>query len=182
MQFQQFKTPLPEYIVGEPAGYRASNKFSDFMSFYMMPWELTLLCKEVLINSDGYKNNRSFLNWRYLSDAVNKLKFLENETAKLYSTKDNVLIELFRISHRQFKWQRSPTMDAPARYWKIFGYENLHKIVEKSIGLTIEEIIKIGMSMLGVYQDKIALYYPPKSELPGIDQVKIDKFLEHFCI
>lgn len=182
IQFQQFHKSLPSYITGEPFGYRGMTKFSDLLSFHLFPWELSLICKEVLLNSEMYGASHSLLEWHYLSGAVNKLKYLENETAKLYSSKENVLLELFRISHRQFRWQRMPTMDAPARYWKIFSYQNLHAVVEKAIGLTIEEIIKIGMSMLGVYQEKIALFYPPKSELPGINQEKIDKFLGHFCL
>lgn len=182
VQFQQFHKPLPNYIVGEPFGYGKITDFRDLLNFHVFPWELSLLCKEVLLNSQKYGQTRSLLEWRYLSGAINKLKELENETAKLYSTKDNVLLEIFRISHRQFRWQRVPTMDAPARYWKIFSYQRLHKIVEKAVGLTLEEIIKIGMSLLGFYQDKIALFYPPKSELPGINQDKIDTFLEHFCI
>lgn len=182
LQFQQFHKPLPLYITGEPFGYRSISNFDDILNFHLFPWELSLLCKEVLLNSERYGSNHSLLEWHYLSGAVNKLKYLENELAKLYSSKENVLLELFRISHRQFKWQKIPSMDTPARYWKIFSYQNLHKIVEKAIGLNIEEIIKIGMSLLGFYQDKIALFYPPKSELPGINQEKVDKFFEHFCI
>lgn len=182
VQFLQFHRPLPRYITGEPFGYRSMSKFSDLLNFHVFPWELTVICKEVLLNSQQYGPAHSLLEWHYFSGAVNKLKGLENEIAKTFSTKENVLLELFRISHRQFRWQRQPTMDAPARYWKIFSYQNLHKVVEKSIGLTIEEIIKIGMSLLGVYQDKIALFYPLRSQLPGITQDKIDTFLKHFCI
>lgn len=182
IQYLQFQSSLPQYITGEPFGYRSMKKFRDLLKFHVFPWELTILYKEILINSQLYGSPHSLLDWHYFSEAVNKLKGLENEIAKLYSTKENVLLELFRISHRQFRWQRALTMDAPARYWKIFSYKNLHEIVVKSVGLTIEEIIKIGMSLLGVYKDKIALYYPPRSELPGITQEKIDKFLEHFCI
>ena len=182
VQFQQFHKSLPLYITGEPFGYRKISKFSDLLDFHLFPWELTLLCKEVLLNSERYGSTHSLLEWHYLSGAVNKLKEFQNELTKLYSTKENVLLELFRISHRQFRWQRAPSMNVPARYWKIFNYQKLHEVVEKAIGLTMEEIIKIGMSLLGVYQEKIALFYPPRNELPGITQEKIDKFLGHFCI
>jgi hypothetical protein len=182
IQFQQFHKSLPQYITGEPFGYRSISKFSDLLNFHLFPWELTLLCKEVLLNSEEYGSDHSLLEWHYLAGAVNKLKEFENELAKLYSTKDNVLLEFFRITHRQFRWQRMPMMDAPARYWKIFSYPRLHDVVEKAIGLTMEEIIKIGMSLLGFYQEKIALFYPPKIELPGVTQEKFEKFLNHFCI
>jgi len=182
IQFQQFHKPLPRYITGEPFGYRTISQFSDLLQFHLFPWELSLLCKEVLLNSERYGPTHSLLEWRYLAGANNKLKELENEITKQYSTKENVLLELFRISHRQFRWQRLPTMDAPARYWKIFGEQNLHTIIEKNVGLTMEEIIKIGMSLLGFFQDKIALFYPPRIKLPGITQEKLDKLLDHFCI
>lgn len=182
IQFQQFHNPLPSYISGEPFGYRSISNFNDLLKFHLFPWELSSLCKEVILHSQRYGVSHSLLEWHYLSGAVNKLKYLENEIAKLYSTKENVLIEFFRISHRQFKWQRVPTMDTPARYWKIFSYQNLHAIVEKAIGLSLEEIIKIGMGLLGFYQDKIALFYPPKIQISDIDQEKLDKFLAHFSI
>lgn len=182
LQFQQFQVPLPNYIIGEPPGYRGITSFFDSLNFHVFPWELALICKEIIINSERYGRTHSLLVWPYLAGTVNNLKDFENELAKRYSTRENVLLEAFRISHRQFRWQRRPTMDEPARYWKLFSYGNLHNLVEKSIGLTIEEIIKIGMSLQGVFQDKIALFYPPQSNVPGINQEKIDKFLEHFCI
>lgn len=182
LQFQQFQIPLPNYITGDPPCYRNVSKFLDLLGFQVFPWELALICKEIIINSERYGPTHSLLEWHYLAGTINNLKTFENELAKRYSTKENVLLEAFRISHRQFRWQRRPTMDDPARYWKLFSYGNLHTLVEKSIGLSIEEIIKIGMSLQGAYQDKIALFYPPRSDIPGINQGKIDTFLSHFCI
>lgn len=182
IQYLQFQRPLPQYITGEPFGYRNMKQFSDLLNFHVFPWELTILYKEILLNSQQYGLTRSLLHWNYFSGAVNKLKELENEIAKVYSTKENVLLELFRLSHRQFRWQRRPTLDTPARYWKLFSYQHLHAVVERSIGLTIEEIIKIGMSLLGAYEDKIALNTPLRSDLPGINEEKVNIFLKHFCI
>lgn len=183
MQFQLFRTPLPTYIVGEPEGYRSCHKFYDFMNFHLMPWELALLCNELIINAEGYKNNKSFLNWYYLSSSVNRLKELEDGISSLYSNSDNVMIEINnRIPHRQFKWQRIPKLDLLARYWEIYKYPALRKIVESKIGLNLEDIFKIGLAFLGTYMDKIALYYPPKIKLTGIDQDKVDKFLKHFSL
>lgn len=180
IQYLQFQRPLPRYIIGEPFGYRNMKKFGDLINFHVFPWELTILYKEILLNSQEYGSPHNMLHWHYFSGAVNKLKALENEIAGLTSSTENVLLELFRISHRQFRWQRRPTIDAPARYWKLFSYQNLHKIVEASVGLTVEEIIKIGMSLLGVYEDKIALLEPIRGDLPGINRAKIEIFLSHF--
>ena len=182
VQFQQFRVSLPSYITGDPPGYRSIINFKDLLNFHLFPWELSLLCKEVLLNSEKYGFTHSLLEWHYLAGAVNKLKYLENGLAKLYSSKENVLLELFRISHRQFRWQRLPTMNTPARYWKIYSYKNLHALIEKCIGLTVEEIIKIGMSLLGVYQEKVALFYPPKSNYPELIKKNSISFWGIFCI
>jgi len=181
-QFLQFFNPLPQYIVGDPPGYRSITKFSDLLNYHLFPWDLALLCKEVLINSGDKLSSVSLLDWRYVKSSTDKLKDLQNNLSKEYSTSENVLLELFRISHNTFRWQRKPTMDAPARYWRLFSYQNLYEIVEKEIGLTMEDIIVIGMGLLGFYQNKIALNYPPKIELPEVNQQKIDIFLSHFCL
>lgn len=180
-QFQQFGQPLPRYITGTPLGYRNSRDRDIILDFHVAPWELALLCKEIVINSQEYGAKHSILEWYFFSNSINRLKEFENKLTSLYSTKDNVLLELFRLSHRQFKWQRKAKMDAPARYWKLFGNKSLHNIIEQKIGLSLEDIIKIGLSLLGLYQDKIALNYPPHILVQGITQNKFDIFLAHFC-
>jgi hypothetical protein len=183
IQFQQFHSPLPDYIRGEPVGYKNVTSFNELINFHVFPWELSILCKEVLLNSPKHGQTHTLLDWRYLSGAINKLKDLENEIAKLYSTKENVLLEMtLRIPHRQFRWQHVPTMDEPARYWKVFSYEKLRQLIENKIDLQLEDVIKIGMGLIGAFQNRIALFYPPKINIPGIDQTKLDKFLEHFCL
>lgn len=182
IQFQQFKQPLPNYIVGEPVGYRQIKSFKDQLDFHLFPWDLAILCKEILLNSPRYGASKNLLNWYYLSSAINKLKDIDGRIADQYMDKDNVLLEFFRISHRQFHWQRVPTLEAPARYWKLFQYKGLKEVVEKSIGLKIEDIILIGMAMVGFFKDKIAIFYPPKINIAEIDNKKLDIFLNHFCI
>lgn len=183
MQFQQFKIPLPEYIVGEPFGYRNCKTTYDFIGFYLMPWELASLCVELIINADGYDKNKSFLNWYYLRSSVNRLKDLENGIDSIYTTTDNVLVEVSnRIPHRQFKWQKVPNQDLLARYWEMYNYSDLKKIIEHKIGLELGDIFKIGLVFLGVYMNKFALFYPPSIGIDGIDVNKLNKFLGYFSL
>lgn len=183
MQFQEFHQTLPNYLVGVPIGYANIRSFSDLLNYHVFPWELSILCKEIILNSPKYGQSHSLLNWHYLSGAINKLKELEDNISKTYSSKDNVLLEMsLRIPHRQFHWQNVPTMDNPARYWKIFRHKDLHPLIIECVGLDVEDIIKIGLGLLGVFQNKIALFYPPRISIPGIDNNKLDKFLEHFSL
>lgn len=183
MQFQQFKVPLPGYIIGEPVGYRNCKTLYDFIGFYLMPWELALLCVELIINADGYDKNKSFLNWYYLRSSVNRLKDLENGIDSIYTTTDNVLIGVSnRIPHRQFKWQKIPDQSLMARYWEIYNYPDLKKIIEHKLGLDLGDIFKLGLAFLGVYMDKSVLFYPPVIEIDDINITKLNKFLDYFSL
>src|SRR3989344_7569192 len=93
-------------------------------NLYMPPWQLELLIKELFINAENANPilPRSFRRWPYFLDTFNQLKDLENEISKYYSNKKNVLLELHRISHRQFPWQAQESQkDYFTRYYKIFS-------------------------------------------------------------
>lgn len=177
LQYQGFGVALPQYIIGEPNGYRSANKMMDFVSFHLMPWELALLAKELIINSES--SEHTFLKWGDLSNAVNKVKAFEEYLSSVFIDKTNVLLEItLKLAHREFVWQRRPDLDLLTRYYVIYSDPRLKPIVERCIGITIEELLKIGLSTLGLYLDKFALYYPPQIEIDGIDKGKIDKFFK----
>ena len=86
-------------------------------------WELEILTKEVILNGGAVATKgHTFRSWNTLADIVNQLKTLENEIYRLYGSRDNILMELIRISHRQFVWQGNrPNQVAIIRYYKIFN-------------------------------------------------------------
>jgi hypothetical protein len=180
IQYMQFGAAFPGDI--EVASYFL--RAQDAVERKMFEWELDLLCREIILHAaDGPANYspKTLRKWDYLAGAINKLKDLENDLAKLYP-EGHILLELHRIAHRQFHWQRRPSGTWIARYYKIFGDAALAAIIERKIGLTVRDLYRLGLGMTGTYLDTLALTYPPNIAIPNLDRTKLDRFLAHFAI
>src|SRR3989344_1658373 len=184
IQHMLFGQPVPPYIRNTPPGY-STNPFkgvTDFLNFHVFPWELEVIAKELIIHGAVIGGEKTLEDWNYLATVVNKLKDLENEISKIYSNTGNVLIEIYRIAHRQFIWQSRPDLENVARYWKIYSDPKLSEVILKATGLTLDELFLIALALTGTYLDKYALFYPPKIDVKNIDQEHLDKFLKHFSL
>ncbi|OQY67096.1 hypothetical protein B6D29_02280 [Microgenomates bacterium UTCPR1] len=181
-QFQQFSSNLPNYVYNLPPGYSSTTDFSQPTKYHLHIWEMQILVKELIMYGQLYGGKKNYLNWNHLVDAINRLKALEGEIAKIYITKDNVLVELNRIAHRMFHLQHRPSNQDFARYWILYSDQELEKLIYKTIGLTVEEIFLISLACTGFYIKKFAMYYPPDIRLKGITQEKIDRYFSHFSI
>lgn len=176
---QQFNKPLPSFIQA-PIGYRNARGMKEFIPFHIAPWEIEVIAKEVIINSPKYGAIKSLAEWHQFSQVANKLKDLEEKASKLYATKENVLVELHRIAHRQFTWQHQPTMGDIGQYWKIYSNPDLAKLVEKALGLSVDKLFMISMAMLGSFINHFLLWYPPQINIEGLNASDLDLYLNHF--
>ncbi len=146
-------------------------------------WELEALSREIIINGqESSFNNQTLKKSGYFAGAVNKLKNLENNIGGAYINKDNILVELFRISHRQFPWQARPNSKFLTRYYKIFSMPKLDEILQKSIGLTAKNLYLVGMMFIGAYLKYPAVNLPIKVEVKEINQENVEKFLKVFSV
>ncbi|MBI1833894.1 MAG: hypothetical protein HYR90_03630 [Candidatus Andersenbacteria bacterium] len=147
-------------------------------------WELETLAREIIINSPQFTQARYDLRKQnHLANAINKVKDFENDLTKIYRGKINVLVEIHRMAHRQFPWQiHGFNKIYLTRYFKIFSYPALDKIVKETTGLTTQEIYLLGIATLGVYVTKFSLFYPPEINLgqDDLDVSKLDLFLKLF--
>lgn len=144
-------------------------------------WEIETITKESLLNSDPISGNKSLRKWNYLSNGVNKLKALEEKVSKKYVNKDNVLLELARISHRQFPWQSSrPNGRLLVRYFKLFSDPKLDEVIQKSLGLKTVELYAIGMATAGHFITNITYKLPINVQLGKITLEQFNQFLNHF--
>ncbi|MFA6255093.1 MAG: hypothetical protein WC675_03620 [Patescibacteria group bacterium] len=145
-------------------------------------WELETLCKEIIINSQEVEGKKTLKNWEYFANAINKLKKLENDISGKFVDKNNILLEMHRIAHRQFPWQaEKPAAISMTRYYKIFNYEPISEIIKKVTNLSTQELYIIATALFGLYENKFTLFYPTKIEIKGISIKNFDYFLNHFC-
>jgi hypothetical protein len=171
-QHLQFGTRLPRDIETDPQFLRA-----DRVGKRVFEWELDIMARELLINAVDTENPyglETLRQWRYFSGAINKLRDLEN---KIGIPKGMALLELHRLAHRQFPWQKP--MVALQRYFRIFDAPALDLIIERKIGIHAKDLYLIGLALTGIYLEKFGLDYPPRIEIAGIDREKLDVFLRH---
>lgn len=146
------------------------------------PWFLETLTREIILNSPKKRGKpKTLRNWLQFSNIVNKLKDVEGKISKDYIRLGNVLYEMHRISHHQFPWQsKIPSMQYFTRYSIIFSDPGLSRLVNDSIGVSIQDFYLIAVALWGYFLEKIGLDFPPILEIPEITQDKLEKFLQHF--
>ncbi len=180
IQYLQVGQPLPKDIDAHPRFLHARHPVERGVH----AWELDTIARELLlhaIDTESQYAPETFRRWDYFAGAVNKLKAFEDSLYGL-SPKGMILLEIHRIAHRQFPWQRPQNAIMLARYFKIFGEPGLDAIIRRRIGLGVKDVYLIGLALAGNYIDNFFLDYPPRIEIPGLDREKLDKFLTHFCI
>lgn len=150
---------------------------------WIAEWELETITKEVILNGSlESSKGRSLRRWSDLAETVNQLKDLENSIYGLCAPTKDVLIELVRMSHRQFSWLSKPLNPrAMIRYYKIFEHPVINEICMDRMGLSINDIYACGAGFLGSYISRPYVTAPVKSELEGLSDKSIEKFLSFTC-
>jgi len=120
---------------------------------YLYPWDLPTIAREVVLHAS--RTGRKRLNSRHaMATAINTIRRIEDAVAKGRLGVDNVMMELHRISHRQFPWQQRSGLTGLLRYLKIFGSPEVGPILERTTGFSIREYFLLGMWLTGHLQKR----------------------------
>jgi hypothetical protein len=153
--------PLPpDYAVGKPP--------LDQIKRNIWPWELDILAREIVLNATP-KGGRSLRRWDDLAGAINHIKRLDNEAYVAFGDQRDVLLEMHRIAHRQFPWQTGMGVNSLMRAFKIFGGGTVEGFVIREFGMTMRQVLLIGMAMIGHFQKSAGMQNYDCSKL-GIPQ------------
>jgi len=150
----------------------------DFPQRFISEWELELLAKEVILNSNSVAAKGRILRaWKTLSEIINAIKNLENRIYGHFGSPESVLIELVRIAHRQFIWQANPPNSVTTiRYFKIFQRPAIDEICLEKIGLSVWQIYMCGTAVMGFFLDRPAIAIPFKNEIKALSIADFEKF------
>lgn len=180
-QHLQFDSNFPP-DVQVPQQFLAADKVNK----NVYEWELELLAREVIINSpeEGELDMRRY---RDFASAVNKLKRLSDgivgSPACRQLFKENVLQEVFRMSHRQFPWQKKPNTDDFMRYFRIFEHAEVNAIFIREFGASARQVCALGLALTGQYQDHFAVRHPLRFEIPELlSQEQANVLIDRFSI
>ena len=175
-QFLQFGKKIPKEIEVIPA---LLNK-KDTISWRPHEWELELLVKEIIINSQEIcSSSLSLRKWNHFFKVLSKLRCVQDEVAKTYINKENVLTEFYRVAHRQFPWQSRLDFKFLFRYYKIFSTSTINDIVQRILGISVRDLYYIGLAFFAIYSEKPEIFLPLELDLEKLDinLDKVNKFL-----
>jgi hypothetical protein len=157
--YLQFNTPIPPDVQVDQTFILAPKEEKQSM---LGGWELEILVREVIINGElTGKSSETFKSWKCFSDAVNKLKKLEEQISSFTVAERDIFLELFRIAHRQFPWQlANPDCQAVNRYLRIYSFPALEHLLQQKTGLTALELYRAFFILLAHFLAKPVLIMP----------------------
>ncbi|WP_150192117.1 hypothetical protein [Rhizobium rhizogenes] len=118
--------------------------------FSVFKWEIETLLTLLLTTSKASSkrelySTQSYVQYGLLRNAVSLLRDVETHESGTFLNPDNVLLEMHRIGHRQFGWQRGfATGERLYRFAYVYGQGACANYFEATYGLTIQEFLKIG--------------------------------------
>jgi hypothetical protein len=112
------------------------------------PWELETIVNELLASPKKTHRTTPCLQWNTVSEVVNLVRRIDELDYAVSGNREDVYKELFRISGRQFEWQRS--LLNPAQFHRnifIYGQGACGEHFEEKHGIRIEDFVKVGFTM-----------------------------------
>lgn len=173
-QHDQFNQPLPQWIQLPAQPLTLSTRIH--------PWELELLAKELILNSE-HSGTRELFEWHEFATLTNALRKLEGE---IYTgtpdAREHVLHEMFRIAHRQFHWQNPPSQASLTRAFRIFGRGKVGEIVGARLGMDPKMLYLVGFALTGHFLDSVSVRLPVDVNVPTLTSNDVQRFLALFAI
>ncbi|WP_115226419.1 hypothetical protein [Iodobacter fluviatilis] len=135
-------------------------------------WELELLAREIILNSQGgivprqndhaqFPIDRGISHVRRIAEAISEVSV---------KSPDDALRAAHALIHQQIPWQDDDLLSRMARYARIMQFDQLKNLVEAKIGLTIRDLYTIGFAVAGAIDKNPCVVASSYSNAPGIAQ------------
>ncbi len=174
----QFSQPMPRNIQISREFQTGRNRIQK----NIMEWELDILSKELILNG-GTTGRYSLREANRIQKAVVMLRGLENDLHGEFREimQPNILIEMYRVSHRQFPWQRRPDERYLIRWFKIFGHDDFASMLESTMQTTASELYTFGLALIGNYMTTFGFNATGRIDIPNVRQSSWEAFKENFA-
>lgn len=157
-----------------------SHSFLDMLKNHGNTYEFYLerMAVEIIINSTESSTQKSLKTSNSFAGIHNKLLAFEGYLAKKYITPSNVLLELYRISFRQFSYQQNSACAGYfARYQKIFEYPGIENLFQAKFGMTSKDFLLHNFGLFSCFIRKPYARLNLTSH-PFLSELKLNKILE----
>lgn len=136
--------------------FRADNGELLPLKTLVFPWDLEILCRELILNA-GNEEVLSLSKTKDLGHAINLIRDIEEEISIRSLPQDDILLELHRIIHRQFPWQKKNTQRQMIRYLKVYGEDTLTTIIRDITGMNMREYFYLSLAVTGSFLNNAGL-------------------------
>lgn len=126
---------------------RAAATASPLSPLAVHKWELETLGSLLLTTpkEEAARSGEQMGDFATMADAINLLRAAENYEVGANLKEADVLLEMARIAHRQFGWQRGfATAERLYRYVFIYGQGSCAEYFEGTYGIPLSEFLRVG--------------------------------------
>ncbi|KAB2970318.1 hypothetical protein [Zoogloea sp.] len=145
------------------------------------PWDLPLIVRETVLNGDPL-SKRKLDQISFLTIVTGYIRSITGEADERSLEKNNVLVEMVKLFHRQFPRQGNIEIFRYLRYLKLYSANEITPYFEGKYGLTIKEFTRIAMALIAQAKASVDV-----SEIYGLHELgvpndKARQFLEKLTI
>lgn len=142
------------------------------------PWELETLVNELLASPKSMYRTLSCNKWGVVPEIVNALRRVDDLDFLVRQNEINIFQELYRISGRQFDWQRG-YFNPPQFYRNIFiyGQGKCAEYFYEKYGITVDDLVLVGFAMFSGFMTRPNFGANGDFELLGLSADLRDKAL-----
>ncbi|EJC70437.1 hypothetical protein Rleg5DRAFT_6245 [Rhizobium leguminosarum bv. viciae WSM1455] len=111
-----------------------------------------------------------------VAELVNALRAVEEDDTETRLNTDNILLEMHRVSHRQFAWQRGWARSADIyRYLYIYGQGACAEYFETTYGVSISDFFGVAFGVFAILRNGLWTGRITGMELLGIGEDAVTK-------
>ncbi|ESQ84633.1 hypothetical protein AEAC466_06160 [Asticcacaulis sp. AC466] len=143
----------------------------------IQPWEIeTLMNLHFEAGRDLRRRLDSHDQFGLIGELCNRLRKLEDVESATYLDETSVLMELHRIAHRQFSWQRGFVNRADFyRYFYLYGIGNCAAFFDDYYGLSVEQFTKAGFALLALFSQRPLATKPLDFSAIGLNKATAER-------
>jgi hypothetical protein len=166
----------PKYDIHKEPNARRSTGIGEWEFDIILLYSILYSPKEII-------TRYSLKKFSYLRLVVNDIRQIRDEIDKsIIPNKEDVFKEFFRIIHRQFPWQEHINIFYTYRFYKIFSHPVLSSLIKQKTGLSLKELYRTGLLMVGFFNNKFCSRIPMKTEVSWFRGEMFMAFLSFFGI
>lgn len=173
VQNLQFDRTLPRAFNHPMRAYRTGSSLGLF------EWEFETLARDILANSSPQRG-KGIPDWQATSKLINEVRRVEAAAYRGRIGPDDVMYELYRVSHRQWPWQAKVTHDEIMRHYKLYNHPRMQPLIQDVFGMGVTEIYQIGIALTGSFQQSMYVQLPIANRINNVAADTINRFLDHF--